>query len=601
MSQTINKSNKRTAGDDRRSLDETSSHDDQPNSSEKKQKINTDDKKSNSSKQISAASIINIGEDLIGKLGEYMNPMEFFVMIKLLRITPSVVIYSVQQYKWTPANFVTCFLKLPHYESISNKLWNHLSYQLITLMMSERIFPITYAMLSEHIMSNHTYHRRTSPLMAIISAIKDEIEQIDIHKRTIPINATTIINKFKDGPSFDEQMKIHVIALDAKRNVFKQRLTMDDVRLLILQSQRNVMQFTEGIGAEIEIILRKFPEIHPYIVADDILSTGFGSTITIALLSFRKDLISDELVKRFIGRTPRVCQYMLDNYVADNKANIMTACIQRYDYALLDLLLDKKFPYDLSEITGCFVSGRIEMCRVILKHKIPLSPNILDVIMSNPSMAEIILILVKLGYKPSVRSVCNAIMQENMLAIIGYKPQFKPQGEIEKSDLPLKLAISHKKNFYIQTLLDDGWPLPPPIELIQIFDRIRFDFDVFRQVNIHIRKHNSLAQAQQKKLAATKEPTEQPKSESSTKETLNENPKESPEEKKLELYLLPIKEIGDGIIKHGAIHVFKMLIDYKFITLKEEMVESLKTRGAIDIYDFAKKQLEELRAKNPKP
>ena len=561
------------------------------------------------SKQVTALS-----NDLMSKIGEFLEPVEFYIATQVIKIEGNTVIPSVQQYKWTNNSFIECFTKKPHY-AISDVLWKYLVHKFALLLIHEKEFPITYEMISNFI-NKKLQIAQGCPIIPILHAIKPSPNSWTNE------NINGIVNRFKHGLSVSETTRMHIFQLHSKLHIFKQQMTIVDVRVLIFLSKRDGVEKHADIANKIECILVKFPEVKTHINPGDLANNNI---ITITLLAYRKDLINNNLLISFIGKSPRVCQYILENYEVTNKKRVMDSCMHERDHATFEILLRKKFQYTRAAIMRCFIAPQPDMCRVIVRQKLKLPDDILDMTTPTFEMTEICLTLLKRDYKPSTKLVTNAVFSENVVILMAYKPYFKPIGAIEKNDAPLRVAILRRKYFLIQYLIENDWPLPPVMDLVQLFRASEYDYETFFQVYCYIRKLNAQIKKNNDKLIAEAQPkaeapkvempkVEEPKVEMPKAEAPKvEEPKvempivEMPivEEKKTEqskssiqpLYILPLHEICNDVIKFGKVSIMKLLLDTKVIMLNDYMVESLKTRGSIDIYQFVKDYHAKLNSK----
>lgn len=543
---------------------------------------------SGTSKQL---SLLNC--DTSGLIEEYLNPLDIYVYITTIRGNKSSIITSIKTFTWTEASFIqmlTCTRfsdeekdkKLKEEKDIEYQKNMYPSiYSFAAFMVEQREFPVTLNMISNYIMHVSDYIRIKGPIYSFLGGVYEKcMEKIAKDQEIVRSNPTPaqlqeikdcslklteaikISAAIKSSVQPEDNIRFALFKMQARALVVKQPIMFGDIRTILSIGSLATNINIQGLVNEVMSYFNEFPALQANITIDDIKSNEYKQALKIALLSFRKDLINDDLLMSCINLNPKLAQYMLHSkHTFIDQVGITSACIRFDDDETLNIALNKKYPYIDSELINAMKIGLYKPCRVLLKHDIKFQPDILDIVNANANMTEIILVLLKKNYIPSIKAAINAIMKDNMTVFVSYNQVFTEK-KLQKTDGPMQIAIKYKKYLFLQYLLENDWPLPNPNVLITNLNSCGVNYDIFTQVFKHINKINSLEINR-----------------------VNEIKQQQPEIKPV-LYNLNMKHLGDIVINNDAVLVLELLVNTGFVKITNDMVDNIKIRGSPYVYEF---------------
>jgi len=495
--------------------------------------------------------------DVWHHIGKFIPPVEYSNFIRMTGLNPTIMSFQVKSIIWTEKTLMDYICKVP--ANWDNKEWKRALYLYTRMVLKLNIMPVS-ADLIRYVLTFPHSGKITKTISMITSAINDFQKHRNEQKEPLGEEFGNKINEFIGiftkqyalTDNFSLQMAARVIKLKSLSSI----PTFDDVK----QCMNVCMQTrTGGVYASSLVVamIRMNPEIARAVTTVDLLAyrTIVVQPIIIVLLSYRPDLIDDQLFIDFLGAgCIRACLYMDDKAPSTTDASKtarIDECLRRNSKVVFGALLEKKYQPSLPLIDNVFTTCNSEMARQLLKHNVLPAADILSRIHISPMINEAIEILLAKNYQITVRTVASAVEFGNLYAINIMYRNFHSWDPAQRTFIPVLTAIQRSQVHILDRLLEFGWEIPPPASLIVIW-KVTFDLDIFECLikhiarrNLHIKSNNIQKQ----------------------------------------LYTFPMHEMNELIICTGIFDIMKLLIEAKLLDVSDNWIRSLRNRGAYDIAD----------------
>lgn len=462
------------------------------------------------------------------------------------------------------AESISKYMRRPNY--VRPCLWGVVISKVIKKIANTDDCPITHHTIEQLILIS-------SEISTSVYAMEfiDAMYTIYIQRQQSGLSTETLDNVFNDMAIIrvGSSVALNFFKLNVAVHVTKRRVTLDEIVTFLLECYSKA-------GTSYKLILRllkKLFQLYPENVAlitHDILLARYDPCIRIYLASLRHDLFNDNFLIRAINLSKRLTRYIIEIYKPANESEMLNTCIiNNFQYQNLDLMLKKGYTSNALNLSHPFINAFENTCKVLIKHKIKLPDNILDITNHSSRMAEVIMLLVDdLKYNPSSKALESAIIARNYTAINSYVKRFVEK-KLPKTPEVVTCAIKEKSTVITSLLLNNGWPFDIPLVKIA-FKFIDYDFEVTKFV---IEWYNT-SPIRAKKII---EMNEKKKMYSS----IDYKGDRCPRFETSEIKLVDSVLIGEVFI-NGYLDLINYLVERKYCILKEKDYTSFMHRGIPD-------------------